>query len=191
MQLTPEQLALQSRAAALADGVVRARAAEIDATRAYPWDIVAALKAERFMGMTIPRELGGEGRSFLDTVLVVEQLARACTVTARIVVEANMGAISSVMAYGTTDQKRMAAALVLAGDKPAICITEPDAGSDAGGMTTRADRRGNRWVLNGRKHWITGGGVSKLHLIFARAFDEAGEELGVGGFLAVRVGGGG
>ena len=186
MQLTPEQLALQSRAAALADGVVRARAAEIDATRAYPWDIVAALKAERFMGMTIPRELGGEGRSFLDTVLVVEQLARACTVTARIVVEANMGAISSVMAYGTTDQKRMAAALVLAGDKPAICITEPDAGSDAGGMTTRADRRGNRWVLNGRKHWITGGGVSKLHLIFARAFDEAGEELGVGGFLAVR-----
>ena len=186
MQLTPEQLALQSRAAALADGVVRARAAEIDATRAYPWDIVAALKAERFMGMTIPRELGGEGRSFLDTVLVVEQLARACTVTARIVVEANMGAISSVMAYGTTDQKRMAAALVLAGDKPAICITEPDAGSDAGGMTTRADRRGNRWVLNGRKHWITGGGVSKLHLVFARAFDEAGEELGVGGFLAVR-----
>ena len=186
MQLTPEQLALQSRAAALADGVVRARAAEIDATRAYPWDIVAALKAKRFMGMTIPRELGGEGRSFLDTVLVVEQLARACTVTARIVVEANMGAISSVMAYGTTDQKRMAAALVLAGDKPAICITEPDAGSDAGGMTTRADRRGNRWVLNGRKHWITGGGVSKLHLIFARAFDEAGEELGVGGFLAVR-----
>ncbi len=186
MQLTPEQLTLQSRAAALADGVVQARAAEIDATRAYPWDIVAALKAERFMGMTIPRELGGEGRSFLDTVLVVEQLARACTVTARIVVEANMGAISSVMAYGTTDQKRMAAGLVLAGDKPAICITEPDAGSDAGGMTTRADRRGNRWVLNGRKHWITGGGVSKLHLIFARAFDETGEELGVGGFLAVR-----
>ena len=63
MQLTPEQLALQSRAAALADGVVRARAAEIDATRAYPWDIVAALKAERFMGMTIPRELGGETMS--------------------------------------------------------------------------------------------------------------------------------
>ncbi len=186
MRLTEEQEALQARARALADGLVRSRAAEIDASRDYPWDIVEALKAEGFMGMTIPVEYGGQGRSFLDTVLVVEQLARACTVSARIVVEANMGAISTVMAYGSAAQKRMAAALVLAGDKPAICITEPDAGSDAGGMTTRADRRGNRWVVNGRKHWITGGGVSRLHLIFARVFDEDGTDLGVGGFLAVR-----
>ncbi len=186
MRLTDEQEALQARARALADGLVRSRAAEIDATREYPWDIVEALKAEGFMGMTIPEEFGGQGRSFFDTVLVVEQLARACTVTARIVVEANMGAISTVMAYGSAAQKRMAAALVLAGDKPAICITEPDAGSDAGGMTTRADRRGNRWVVNGRKHWITGGGISRLHLIFARVFDEDGTDLGVGGFLAVR-----
>ena len=186
VRLTEEQEALQARARALADGLVRARAAEIDASREYPWDIVEALKAEGFMGMTIPVEFGGQGRSFFDTVLVVEQLARACTVTARIVVEANMGAISTVMAYGSAAQKRMAAALVLAGDKPAICITEPDAGSDAGGMTTRADRRGNRWVVNGRKHWITGGGISRLHLIFARAFDEDGTDLGVGGFLAVR-----
>jgi alkylation response protein AidB-like acyl-CoA dehydrogenase len=54
-------------------------------------------------------------------------------------------------------------------------------------MTTRADRRGDRYIINGRKHWITGGGVSKLHLIFARVFDEKGEELGIGGFLAVRA----
>lgn len=186
MRLTGEQEALRARAAGLADGLVRSRAAEVDASREYPWDIVEALKAEGFMGMTIPAAHGGQGRSWLDAVLVIEQMARACTVTARIVVEANMGAISTVMAYGTEEQKRLAAGLVLAGDKPAICITEPDAGSDAGGMTTRADRRGNRWVVNGRKHWITGGGVSRLHLIFARAFDEDGTELGVGGFLAVR-----
>jgi alkylation response protein AidB-like acyl-CoA dehydrogenase len=53
-------------------------------------------------------------------------------------------------------------------------------------MTTRADRRGSVYVINGKKHWITGGGVSRLHLIFARVFDEAGAELGIGGFLAVR-----
>jgi alkylation response protein AidB-like acyl-CoA dehydrogenase len=53
-------------------------------------------------------------------------------------------------------------------------------------MTTRADRRGNGYVINGKKHWITGGGVSRLHLIFARVFDENGEDLGTGGFLAVR-----
>ncbi|HVY18262.1 MAG TPA: 3-sulfinopropanoyl-CoA desulfinase [Rhodopila sp.] len=186
MQLSSDQLALKARAAGLANGLVRDRAAEIDRTREYPWDIVEALKAEGFMGMTIPKELGGQGRSFLDTVLVIEEMARSCTVTARIVVEANMGAISTVMAYGTEAQRRRAADLVLGGDKPAICITEPDAGSDASGMTTRADKRGNRWVINGRKHWITGGGVSRLHLIFARVFDEDGSELGVGGFLAVR-----
>src|SRR6185312_4690231 len=109
-----------------------------------------------------------------------------CTVTARIVVETNMGAISTVMAYGSDAQKKLAARLVLEGDKPAICITEPEAGSDATAMTTRADRRGDKYVINGKKHWITGAGVSRLHLIFARAFDEHGTELGIGGFLAVR-----
>ena len=186
MELSSQQLALKERAAAFSNGLLRKRGAEIDQSRDYPWDVVDALKAERFMGMTIPKEYGGEGRSFLETVLVIEEMARSCTVSARIVVEANMGAISTVMAYGTDAQRKRAADLVLDGDKPAICITEPDAGSDASGMTTRADKRGNRYVLNGRKHWITGAGVSRLHLIFAKVFDESGEELGVGGFLAVR-----
>ncbi len=88
-------------------------------------------------------------------------MAKACTVTARIVVETNMGAISTVMAYGSEAQKKLAARLVLAGDKPAICITEPDAGSDALAMTTRADKRGDVYVINGKKHWITGAGVSQ------------------------------
>src|SRR5947209_17385298 len=113
-------------------------------------------------------------------------MAKCCTVTARIVDETNMGAISTVMVYGNEEQKRLAASLVLSGDKPAICITEPDAGSDTTAMTTRAEKRGGRYILNGRKHWITGAGVSRLHLIFARVFDERGQELGIGGFLAVR-----
>lgn len=184
--LSPDERSLQARARGFSQQVVRPRAAAIDRDEQYPWDIVKALNEAGFLGMTIPQEFGGQGRSFLDTVLVIEEMAKSCTVTARIVVEANMGAISTVMAYGTDAQKKRAAALVLAGDKPAICITEPDAGSDATAMTTRADRRGNGYVINGRKHWITGGGVSKLHLIFARVFDEKGQDLGIGGFLAVR-----
>ncbi|MGB7258870.1 MAG: 3-sulfinopropanoyl-CoA desulfinase [Pseudolabrys sp.] len=184
--LTPNELELQARARAFADRVVRPRAAAIDRDEQYPWDIVKALSEAGFTGMTIPKVLGGQGRSFLDAVLVAEEMAKACTVTSRIVVETNMGAISTVMAYGSDEQKRLAARLVLAGDKPAICITEPDAGSDAMAMTTRADKRGGKFVINGRKHWITGGGVSKLHLVFARVFDERGGEMGVGGFLAVR-----
>ncbi len=184
--LNDERRALRARARELAQSVIAARAAEVDRTEAYPWDNVAALKAAGFMGMTVPREYGGPGLSYLDAVLVIEQMAQACGVTARIVVEANMGAIGAVMAYGNEEQKRLAAGFVLDGDKPAICITEPGAGSAASEMTTRADQRGDRWVINGKKHWITGGGVSRLHLVFARAFDAKGVELGIGGFLAVR-----
>ena len=185
-ELTDRQRALQSAARELAEGPVRERAAEVDRTESYPWDHVDRLVESGFVGMTIPEAYGGQGRSWLDAVLVIEEMSKACSVTGRIAVETNMGAISAVMAYGTEEQKRMAADMVLAGDKPAICITEPEAGSSAGEMTTRADRRGNRYVVNGGKHWITGGGVSRLHLIFARVFDEDGAEEGIGGFLAIR-----
>ncbi len=185
-ELTPEQLDLQARARELARTVIAPRAADVDRSEQYPWDNVAALQTAGFTGMTIPKDHGGPGHSLLDAVLVVEQMAQVCGVTGRITVEANMGAVAAIMEYGTDKQKSRAASLVLAGDKPAICITEPGAGSAATSMTTRADRRGDRYVINGLKHWITGGGVSKLHLIFARVFDEEGIELGIGGFIAVR-----
>ena len=184
--LTTEQLELQSRARDLATGVIEPRAADVDRDEQYPWDNVRALKDAGFMGMTIPREYGGAGLSFLDAALVIEEMAKVCGVTGRISVEANMGAISAVMQYGTEAQKRLAAELVLDGDKPAICITEPGAGSAATEMTSRADQRGDEYVLNGKKHWITGGGVSRFHLIFARVFDEQGEDRGIGGFIAIR-----
>jgi alkylation response protein AidB-like acyl-CoA dehydrogenase len=184
--LSKDEIALQARARAFSREVARPRAGQIDRDEQYPWDIVKALTEAGFLGMTIPKALGGQGRSFLEAVLVIEEMAKSCTVTGRIVVETNMGAISTVMAYGSEEQKKLAARLVLAGDKPAICITEPDAGSDATAMATRADKRGDTYVINGKKHWITGAGVSRLHLIFARVFDEKGEELGIGGFLAVR-----
>ena len=184
--LTAEQEALRAKARELAEQVIAPRAAEVDRTETYPWDNVKALTEAGFMGMTVPKEYGGPGHSFLDVTLVIEEMAAQCGVTGRIAVEGNMGAISAVMQYGTEAQKKRAAEYVLSGDKPAICITEPEAGSAATEMTTRADRRGDKYVLNGKKHWITGGGVSRLHLIFARVFDETGAELGIGGFLAFR-----
>ncbi|MEM1160854.1 MAG: 3-sulfinopropanoyl-CoA desulfinase [Pseudomonadota bacterium] len=183
--LNAEQLDLQSRARALADGPIADRAAEVDRTEQYPWDNVELLVEHGFVGTTIPKEHGGQGRDWLDTAIVVEQFARTCAVTARIIVETNMGGVSAIMAYGTEDQKKMAAALVLEGDKPAICITEPEAGSAATEMTTTARRTEGGWILNGMKHWITGGGVSRLHLIFARMIDGR-NDLGIGGFLAIR-----
>ncbi len=179
--MTPDQ----ERARELAQGVIAQRAPVWDEHRTYCWDNIRDLVDAGFMGMTIPEAYGGRGATYFDAVLVIEELAKACALTARIVVEANMGGIAAVMAYGTEAQKRLCAAYVLAGDKPAICITEPDAGSAATEMRTTARKVGDRWVLNGTKHWITGGGVSKLHLIFARAVDADGTELGIGGFLVL------
>ncbi len=184
--LTPAQRDLDRRAHRLAREIVAPRAAEIDRSEAYPWDNARALTEAGFMGMTVPAEFGGQGRSLTDAVLVIDRMAQVCGTTARIVVEANMGALSAVMRYGSEEQKRLAADLVLAGDKPAICITEPEAGSAANEMTTQARRQGDRYILNGRKHWITGGGVSRLHLVFARVCDQRGRDEGIGGFLALR-----
>ncbi|MFP6774953.1 MAG: 3-sulfinopropanoyl-CoA desulfinase [Alphaproteobacteria bacterium] len=184
--LSKDQMALRDRARELAQGQIAGRAAEVDRTEQYPWDNVNDLKDGGFFGMTIPVEYGGQGLGYLETTLVVEEMAKVCGVSGRIAVETNMGAIGAIMSYGTEEQKRLAADLVLGGDKPAICITEPEAGSAATEMTTRADKKGNQYILNGKKHWITGGGVSRLHLIFARVFDADGVEEGIGGFIAIR-----
>jgi alkylation response protein AidB-like acyl-CoA dehydrogenase len=184
---TPARRELQARARELARTCFAATAAETDRTEDYPWRNIELLRDGGFMGMTLPTHLGGKGCSYLDTVVVIEEMAKVCATMGRITVEANMGAIGAIAAYGTPEQLRLAAALVLAGDKPAICISEPGAGSSAGEMTTRADRHGDEYVLNGEKYWITGGGVSRLHLIFARVFED-GVEQGIGGFICVRDG---
>lgn len=164
-----------------------AQAAETDRTEQYPWPMVRRMTEAGFLGMTVPRAWGGPGLSYFDAVLVIEEFSKACSVCGRIAVEANMGAIGAIMTYGTEAQKRIVADCVLAGDKPAILITEPEAGSAATDMRTRAVRHGNDWVIDGDKTWITGGGVSRLHLIFARVVED-GEEKGIGGFIVVRDG---
>jgi alkylation response protein AidB-like acyl-CoA dehydrogenase len=164
---------------------IEPHAAETDRSEQYPWHCIEVLKREGFMGMTIPTRYGGKGGSYLDAVVLIEEMAKACSTVGRICVESNMGALGAIMRYGSEKQKELAASIVQSGDKPAICITEPEAGSAASERSTRADRMGDRYVLNGKKHWITGGGVSRLHLIFARVFHD-GKEQGMGGFITVR-----
>ena len=148
LELSTDRIQRRMTARKLAESDIAPRAADVDRTEEYPWANVEALREAGFMGMTIPQRYGGGGLTYMDAVLVIEQMARACGVTARIVVEANMGAVGAIMAYGSEAQKTLAAELVLAGDKPAICITEPGAGSAATEMTTRADKSGDRYILN-------------------------------------------
>ena len=183
--LSERQRDLQDKARSIAETTAGPLAAETDRSEQYPQDVVTALTSAGLMGMSIPNDLGGPGASYFDVALVIEELAAKCGVSGRIMVEGSMGAVGAIVAYGTQEQRESAAQHVLGGDKPAICITEPAAGSAATEMTTTATREGESWVLNGKKHWITGGGVSKLHLIFARVIED-GDFKGIGGFMAYR-----
>jgi alkylation response protein AidB-like acyl-CoA dehydrogenase len=183
--LTAEQEALHARARELADGVFRDRAARWDAAEEYPWDNVKDLVKASFMGLTIPREYGGKGASVLDVLLVVEQIARVCGVTARIVVEGNLGVVGALRAYGSEAQKRRYFPWVLEGDKPAIAITEPEAGSAATDLRTRADEAPDGYVVHGEKRWITGAGTSRLYLVYCR-LGRAPGAAGIGGILVER-----
>src|SRR2546429_92247 len=141
---TPGQETLRARARELADTRFAERAARWDASEEYPWDNVKDLVAAGFMGMTVPTTYGGGARPLLDVILVIEEIARACGITGRIVVEGNLGTVGALNAYGTDAQKRRWFSWVLEGEKPAIAISEPAAGSAAPGMQTRGRATASR-----------------------------------------------
>ena len=185
IDLTKDQIKMKNTARELAEYHFLPKAPDVDQSEEYPWDNIKILNDAGFMGMTIPTNYGGRGLSYHDTVIAIEEMARCCATMGRITVEANMGAIGAVMQYGKEKKKRMAADYVLSGYKPAICITEPNAGSAATEMTTTAELRGDKYIINGQKYWITGGGVSRFHLIFAKLLED-GESKGIAGFIALK-----
>jgi 3-sulfinopropanoyl-CoA desulfinase len=183
--LSTDQEALRDGARELAQSVFAPRAARWDETEEYPFANIEDLVDAGYMGMTIPVEHGGQGRTNFDVMLVVEEIAKACGVTGRIVVDSNVGAVNALTIYGTEEQKREFYPRILNGDKPCIAITEPDSGSDATSMTTVAELQGDSYVINGRKSWITGARDAHMTLVLARVIEE-GNDLGIGGFLVAK-----
>jgi alkylation response protein AidB-like acyl-CoA dehydrogenase len=180
--LTAEQEAIRARARALADHEFRERAARWDEREEYPWDNVKQLVEAGLMGMTIPPAYGGQGKPLLNLVLAIEQVARVCGVTGRIHVDSNLGAVGAIVEYGSEAQKRKYLPRVVQGDKPAIAITEPGAGSAASDLETRAEPSGDAWTLTGTKRWITGAGVSQTYVVFCR-FDGIPGPEGIGALI--------
>lgn len=180
--LTTEQIDLQARVREVADGEFRARAARWDEREEYPWENVQRLVEAGWMGMTIPADYGGQGRPLLDVVLAVETVARVCGVTARILVDSNLGPVGAIVHYGSEALRRQYLPRVVQGDKPAIAITEPRAGSAASDLETSATLEGDHFILNGRKRWITGAGVSRTYVVFCR-FDGTPGPAGIGALV--------
>jgi alkylation response protein AidB-like acyl-CoA dehydrogenase len=166
--LSEEHEALRAAVRELATDKIAPRAAEIDRTAEFPWDVYEALVKADFHALHISEEYGGAGGDALATALVIEEVARACATSSLIPAVNKLGTMPLILG-ASQEVKRKYLPPVARGEAMfSYALSEPEAGSDAGGgMRTRAVRDGGTYVLNGVKRWITNAGVSKYYTVMA------------------------
>jgi alkylation response protein AidB-like acyl-CoA dehydrogenase len=146
---------------------VAPRAAEIDATGEYPWDVRRLFAEHDLLGLPFAEEYGGTGTGTLMLNIAVEEVAKACASSALILMVQELGTLP-IQLFGTDEQKERWLPRCAGGEwSPAFCLSEPEAGSDPASMRTHAVRDGDEWVLNGTKNWITNAGVADFYVVFA------------------------
>ena len=165
--LSEEHQAIREAVRAVCDAKVAPYAAEADESGAFPQQAFDALAAADFAAPHIAEEYGGAGADALATCIVIEEVARACAASSLIPGVNKLGTMPIILA-GSDDLKKKYLSPVAAGTGMfSYCLSEPEAGSDAAAMKTRAVRDGDGWVLNGVKRWITNAGVSEFYTVFA------------------------
>jgi alkylation response protein AidB-like acyl-CoA dehydrogenase len=162
---------------------VAPRAAEIDETGEFPWDIKKLFAENDLMGVPIPEEYGGLGGTFVTYVKVVEEIAKACASSSLIVAVQELGMLP-IMSAGNEEQKKRFLPKIASGEiLAAYALTEVSSGSDAlGSMRTRAELRDGKYYLTGQKIWITNGSVADVVCVFA-VTDPAAGSRGVSAFV--------
>src|ERR1700712_1825510 len=164
------------------DARVAPNAAEADESAEFPKASYDALRASDFHAPHIPVEYGGAGADALATAIVIEEVARACASSSLIPAVNKLGTMPLILA-GSESLKERYLTPVAAGEAMfSYCLSEPEAGSDAASMTTRAVRDGDHWVLNGVKRWITNAGVSDYYTVFA-VTDPTARSRGISAFV--------
>lgn len=143
-------------------------AAEHDRTGKYPWDVIKKAHALGLMNSGIPEHCGGLESSVFDGCLVAEELAYGCTGIMTALEASGLGQTPVILSGTKEQQKKYLGRLVEEPLVAAYCVTEPGAGSDVGGAKTRAVKKGDDWILNGQKMWITNGGVANWYFVLAR-----------------------
>ncbi len=165
--LTEEHELLRKAVRQLAEDKIAPRAAEIDETAEYPWDVHEAIKRAGFMAIHVPEAYGGDGADKIAHSIVVEEVARVCASSSLIPMGNKLGTTGLILS-GSEELKREFLPDVATGDKTfSYALSEREAGSDAAAMKTRAVRDGDSYVLNGTKCWITGAGVSTHYTVMA------------------------
>ncbi|WIG58824.1 MAG: Acyl-CoA dehydrogenase, short-chain specific [Ktedonobacterales bacterium] len=159
----------------LAHDKVAPRAAEIDAKGEFPWDMKELLAKQDILAMPFPEEYGGLGSSELSILMTIEELSKSCATTALLLCVQQLGSLPILLAGNDEQKQRFIPRLATGEWLAAFALTEPGSGSDAGAMRTRAERRGDTWVLNGLKHFITNAGIAHINTVFAITEDEHGK----------------
>jgi alkylation response protein AidB-like acyl-CoA dehydrogenase len=146
---------------------VEPRAAGIDAKAEYPWDLRKLFAEQDLLGLPFETEYGGTGTGTLTLNIAVEEIAKACASTALILMIQELGTLP-IRLYGSDELKQRFLPRCASGEwSPAFALSEPEAGSDPGGMLTTAVRDGDEWVINGTKNWITNLGIADFYVVFA------------------------
>lgn len=185
--LTEEQSMLQDMVHIFAEKELKARAGELDATGRFPLETVTALSELGVMGLNIPEGYGGAGLDETSKVLAVSELARCCASTAEIVA-VHLLVNDIILRRGSPAQKEAYLPRAAEGRLGAFCLTEPGAGSDAGSLRTRAEKRGDGYVLNGTKCFISNFGPEEGdHFVIIAVTDPGkGTHGGMTAFLVPR-----
>ncbi|GAA2596199.1 acyl-CoA dehydrogenase [Winogradskya consettensis] len=181
-QLPEDHETIRAAVREVCDARVAPNAAEADENAEFPKASYDALRASDFHAPHIPAEYGGAGADALATAIVIEEVARACASSSLIPAVNKLGTMPLILA-GSESLKQRYLTPVAAGEAMfSYCLSEPEAGSDAASMTTRAVRDGDFWVLNGVKRWITNAGVSEYYTVFA-VTDPTARSRGITAFV--------
>jgi len=183
MRLTGEQRMLRDVARDFARTRLAPFAAERDREARFPVEAIEELGKLGFMGMLVPETYGGAGADHFGYALVIEEIAAGEGAVSTILSVQNSVGCMPVLQYGSEEQKQRFLKPMAKGEMlSCFCLTEPQAGSDAAAIRTRARRHGNRWVLSGTKQFITSGSTAQIAIVFAVTDPERGKK-GISAFL--------
>src|SRR5215213_9799233 len=166
-RLTDDQLALRDAVRVLADDRIKPRAAEIDRTAEFPWDVKELLASHDILSLPYPERYGGLGGDLLTVCLAVEQISRVCATSGLILAVQELASLPLLLAGNDEQKERWFPDLAAGRTLIAFALTEAEAGSDVAAARTRARRDGDSWIIDGSKRFISQGSVADLLAVFA------------------------
>ncbi len=177
LQFTEDQLLLQKTVREFAEAEVKPRARELDETGHFPRDLFAKAAELGLTGVAVPETEGGAGFDHISYSIVIEEISRCCASTGVILSVQNSLYCDPIHRYGTDEQKNKFLLPFARGEKiGCYALTEPQAGSNAAALQTKAVRKDDRYILNGTKAWITNGGAADAAIVYVNTDPAKGEK---------------